>query len=67
MRTREELAEIIALENMNKLIGHHKYDAIKEKLKNILMSESEDEFIKRFEKERGFRLIPISKNRYLLT
>jgi hypothetical protein len=66
LHTRNDLALIIASEEVNKLIGCPRYKLLKLKIYNLLMTMSEDDFIKRFERDKKFKLIRVIKNRYFI-
>jgi hypothetical protein len=66
LHTRADLALIIASEETNNLIGYPRYELLKLKIYNLLMTMSEDDFIKRFERDKKFKLIRVIKNRYFI-
>lgn len=64
---RIDLAEIIANETLLNIHCEETHSKIKNKLVNLMLNESEDEFIYRIEKDRKFKLTRVIKNRYFLS
>jgi hypothetical protein len=65
MFTRLELAEVIADENLNRVICPEFKIRVRKKLINLLLNECDIKFIERF-KKRGFKLVVVTKNKYFL-